>query len=94
MQPSPLVRVEGRQEVVFETARELAEPLQLAPSVCGQLDDVPTAIRRVTAAGDEPARLQLIEQPDQLAAVVAEGIGDRACVSRGLSASARRIAWW
>ena len=42
--------------------------------------EVPAAVVRVALPLDEPLLLELVEQADQLAAVVAERVGDRALV--------------
>jgi len=51
-------------------------------------DEVPAAVFRIATALDEPLLLELVEQPHELAAVVAQRVGDRA-LRLGRSQSAR-----
>ena len=46
-------------------------------AVGGETDDVAAAVVGIAAPFDQPALLELVEQPHQLAAVVPEGVGDR-----------------
>ena len=77
MQLLPFALVERRQELLLESTRELAQTLELRPSLGRQLDDVPAPVVRVAATDHQAARLELVEEPDELAAVVAERVGDR-----------------
>ena len=47
-------------------------------AVRGELDEVSAPVAGVALALDQAALLELVEQPDELAAVVAERVGDRA----------------
>jgi hypothetical protein len=80
---SPLLLVERSEEVIVQLPGEHAK----APECL-----LPFRVSRTSADGgrwvapalDEPALLELVQQSDQLAAVVAERVGDRAlrlCVS-------------
>ena len=55
-----------------------AEPTERLPSVRRDLDDLSAPIGRVAAPLDQTGLLELVEQADQLALVVAESVGDRA----------------
>jgi hypothetical protein len=68
---------ERREEVVVELSCERTEASQSLLPFGGQADDVAPAVVGVAAALDESLLLELVEQPDQLAAVVAERVGDR-----------------
>ena len=52
------------------------------------------AVVRVAAALDEALLLELVEEPDELAAVVAERVGDRALRLARALVEAGRTAWW
>ena len=54
---------------------------------------MPSAILRVAAALDEPALLEIVEDADEMAPVVAEGVGDLRLRLRGSSSSRARIVW-
>ena len=70
--------------ISFESARSSSERLL---SIRGQSDDVPAPVVGIATAFDQPRSLELVEQSDQLAAVVAQCVGDR---TLGLALSARR----
>src|SRR6266576_1535690 len=75
-QLAPFALVEGGEELVFEAFREAAEPTERLSSVRRDLDDLSAPIGRVAAPLDQTGLLELVEQADQLALVVAEGVGD------------------
>src|SRR5947207_1438497 len=77
-QLAPFALVEGGEELVFEALREAAEPTERLSSGRRDLDDLPAAIGGVAAPFDQTGLLELVEQADQLALVVAESVGDRA----------------
>ena len=78
VQDLALALVERCEELLLELARERAELGQRLPPGRGHLDHVAPAVGRIAAALDQPGRLELVEQADQLAAVVAERVRDRA----------------
>ena len=55
---------------------------------------MPTAVVRVALPLHQPLLLELVQEPDQLAAVVAERVGDRAWVSREPSSSTSSTPKW
>ena len=77
MERGPLALVEAGEEVVLELDSEGAQLREGALAVGRHPDGLPTAVRRVALALDQPAVLQLVEEPDELAAVVAERVRDR-----------------
>src|SRR5581483_12457026 len=70
--------VERSEEFVLDLLCRRAEARERLPALGRHLDDVAAAVVRVTPALDQTRALELVEQPDQLPAVVAERIGDRA----------------
>src|SRR2546421_12705104 len=73
-----LGRIERRQEVVLESLGEGTEAIQRLPSVGRNVDQLPSAVRLIAATLDQSALFQLVQQPDELPAVVTERICDRA----------------
>src|SRR5205823_3364788 len=71
-----LALVERSEEIVFEPARKGSQLRERALAVGGELDDVPATVVRVAAALDEAAVLELVQQADELAAVVSERVRD------------------
>ena len=59
-----------------------------------ELDDVAAAVVRVAAPLDEALLLELVEQADELAAVVAERVGDRALRLARALVERESTAWW
>src|SRR5512133_2859828 len=78
MELVPLRVAEWLEELVLEVARERAQPPQRALPLCRELHEMAAAVIRVALPLDQAALLELVEQADELAAVVAEGVGDRA----------------
>ncbi len=76
MQVSTIGVVRGSQELVLEPACERAQAAQRAFPSGVSRTTMATAVARVAPALDEAALLELVEQPDQLAAIVAQRIGD------------------
>ena len=72
-----LVLVERGEEVVIELAGERTELGERALTGGGQPDDVSSPVGGITASLDEAAILEFVEQPHELAAVIAESICDR-----------------
>src|SRR5262245_15252092 len=68
---------ERREEIVVDLAGKDSEAPERSLPVRCQPDEVPPTVVRIAAALDEPLLFQLVEQPDQLAAVIAERVGDR-----------------
>jgi len=73
-----LVERERGEELAVELLRQRAHLRQHLPSLRRHDDDLATAVLRIAAALDEACFLELVEQADELPAVVAERIGDRA----------------
>src|SRR5690349_21341997 len=78
MQLRPLGLVERNEELRFETLREAAQTLERAASRRCHAHDLPPPVGGVALPFDEPLLLELVEQADELALVVAERSGDRA----------------
>ena len=79
------VLVERGEELVIELAGERTEFGERALAGGGQPDDVSSPVGGVAASLDETAILELVEQPHELAAVIAESICDRPlCLARPL----------
>ena len=71
------VRQRG-EEFVVERVREGADLDQGARADRAEPDGMSAAVARVASTLDQAFLLQLVEQSDELAAVVAERVGDRA----------------
>jgi hypothetical protein len=89
-----LLGAERGEQLLLDASRAGAQVLERAPAGVGERDDVAPAVGRVAAALDEAALLELVEQPDQLSAVVAERVGDRALRLARALASTASTAWW
>src|SRR3954447_9378224 len=72
-----LVR-QRHEEVVLDAGRELAQLVQHLAAGRRHLDDLPSPVSLVALPAHEARFLELVEQPDELALVVAERVGDRA----------------
>ena len=70
MQRAPLFVREGCEEVVLDSPSERAEATERPLAVGGECHEVPATVVRVAAALDEATILELVEQADELAAVV------------------------
>ena len=81
---------EGREELPLDALRDRAQLVEAALAVGRQPDEVAAAVVLVALTLGEAALLELVEDPDELAAVVAERVGDLACVSRAPSSSRER----
>src|SRR6266540_1740298 len=80
------LRVERGEELVFDLPDDRAQPYQLPPALGRERDDVPAAVDRVPVPLDQPALLERVKDPDELAAVERERVGDRRLrVARGLA---------
>ena len=69
--------VERREEIVLQAAGQPSEPRERTLAVGGHVDDVPSPVGGIALSLDETALLELVEQADELAAVIAEGVRDR-----------------
>ena len=78
VQLGALLVVEVGEELRLEPLGERAELRVRALALGRDAHGVAPAVVRVAAALDEPLLLELVEQPDELAPVVAERVGDRA----------------
>ena len=72
-----LLRVEGGEELIFDTRRDLTQPRQRLPALGGQADEVPSPVPGSRRRSIESGCLELVEEPDQVAAVVPQRVGDR-----------------
>ena len=72
-----LVFGERREELALDLARELAEADEHSSALGSKPHEVAAAIARVAAALDEASLLELVEQTDELATVIAERVRDR-----------------
>ena len=76
---------EWREEVVLGLTRKRTQPPERSLPLRSEADEVPTSVIGISSALDQPPLLELVEQSDQLATVVAQGIGDRTlCLERAL----------
>src|SRR6188472_4551946 len=66
----PLLVVERREEVVLDPPGDPAQPPERLLAVGSQADRLPAPVVRVAPALDQPLLLELVQQPDELAAVV------------------------
>src|SRR3954454_11456195 len=78
LQGPPFLRSEGREELLLDALRHGAQLVEAALAVGCQPDEVATAVVLVALALCEAAFLEVVEDADELAPVVAEGIGDLA----------------
>ena len=69
VQGGPALRVEQREQLVFEPVDPCTKANQLAPAPPGQADDVAAAIVRISMPLDQSALLQPIEDADELTAI-------------------------
>src|SRR2546429_740404 len=69
--------IEGSEELLLDLLRKGTELLQRPFPVRCETDEVPAAVLGIATALDEPLLLELVEQADELAAVVAQRVGDR-----------------
>src|SRR5579872_1431178 len=77
VQLAPLLGIEPGEELVLEPARDRTQLLELLLARRLQADEVPATVGGVALPLDQPLLLELVEQPDEPAAVVAERVGDR-----------------
>ena len=73
-----LVARERSEEVVIELLGERPQPAELLLAVGGKPDEMSAAVVGVALPLHEPLLLELVQEADELAAVVAERVGDRA----------------
>jgi hypothetical protein len=71
-----LVR-EGLEELVLALAGHRAQAAQRLPALGGQADEMPAPVLGIATALHETALFELVEQPDELATVVAQRVCDR-----------------
>src|SRR5690242_16362175 len=72
-----LVRVEPREKLLLDALGDLAQLGELLLPLGLEADEMPAAVGRIAAPLDQPVLLELVEQPDEPAAVVAERVCDR-----------------
>ena len=76
--------VERSQQLVSQAVGDRAQANENAPALGRQADDVPAPVARVPLALDEAALLEGVQDPDKLAAVELERVGDRGLSLPGL----------
>src|SRR5207302_5785180 len=69
--------VERGQQLLLQARDDRAQANQLASSLGRETDHVPAPVVRVPLALDQSTLLERVEDPDQLAAVELERVGDR-----------------
>ena len=69
--------VERREELLLDAPRDRAELGELGLALGLEGDEMPAPVRGVALALDQSLLLELVEEPDEPAAVVAERVGDR-----------------
>src|SRR3954469_7245962 len=77
MELLPLIRLERREERLLDIARDRPELCKLLLARRLQADEMAAAIRGIAAPLDQAGFLELVEETDEPAAVIAEGVGDR-----------------
>src|SRR4051794_23520437 len=77
MQLLALRGVERSKELVLQPRGERAQPRECALAVARQADEVSAPVVGIALALEEALLLELVEQADERAAVVAERVGDR-----------------
>ena len=78
--------VERSQQLVSQAVGDRAQANENAPALGRQADDVPAPVARVPLALDEAALLEGVQDPDQLAAVELERVGNRGLLRAPLMA--------
>src|SRR5919202_676980 len=76
MQERALVLAERGEEVVLDPARERTQAPERPLPFRSETNGVAAAVVRIAPALDEVPLLELVEQPDELPAVVPERVGD------------------
>src|SRR5436190_5467279 len=76
MQLLALPRIERREEVFVGALDDLPKSVQGALTLGGERDEMPPPVGWVPPPLDQSALLELVEQADQMAAVVAQGVRD------------------
>src|SRR5436190_17320445 len=84
----PALGIERLEHLLVDPLDGLAEGRELPAAARSQADEVAPAVLRVARALHEAPLLQRIEEADELAAIDAEGIGDRRL---GLRSEERRV---
>ena len=77
MQGRALLVAERREELVLGLVGKRSQPPERSLPLWSQADEVPTPVIRISTALDQLLLLELVEQSDQLATVVAQRVGDR-----------------
>lgn len=86
MQGLAALCVERGEQLVSQPFDDRTEPNEDTTALGRQADDVPASIAWVALALHEAALLERVQDPDQLAAVELEGVGDRGLRLPGLFA--------
>ena len=84
MQGPPALGIERGQHLVLQALENRAQSEKDSPSVGRETNHVPTPVARVPLALDEAALLEGVQDPDKLAAVELERVGDRGLSLPGL----------
>ena len=77
VQGAALVGGERAEDFVFDFGEAPFGGVQGCQSGGGELDDVAPAVVGVASARDQAARLEVVEQPDEVAWIESEGFGER-----------------
>jgi len=77
VQRPALLGVERGEELLLDLLRDCSQLSEgCLPDRC-EADEMTATVAGITAALDEVLLLELVEQPDKVASVVTEGVGDR-----------------
>lgn len=72
-----LVGIERGEELAFDPLRDRTELAEGPLAGRSQADEMTAPVARIAAALDEGLSLQLVQETDEVASVVSEGVGDR-----------------
>jgi hypothetical protein len=78
VQRRPFLFAQRSEELLFDFSGERSQGAERPPSLRGDQHEMAAPILWIAASLDEPSLLELVEQADELTAVIAESIGDRA----------------
>src|SRR5947208_14991752 len=92
MQGPPALGIERGQHLALQALENGAQSDKDSPSVGRETNHVPTPVARVSLAADQPALLERVENPYQLAPVELERVGDRRLRLSRLFAQKRKDA--
>ena len=93
VQRAALLGVERGEELLLDALRDRAELCERLASLRRQRHQVAPAVDRIPLAQHEPALLEVVEQADDLAAVVVEPVGDHPLRGAGALVEDDSTAW-